>query len=100
MKTGSTLGEKTRFKKGELSGKNNPLWKGKNASYTAKHIWIAYNFGKPQFCEICKTSAKVKYQWANISGKHKRDRNDWLRLCIPCHHKYDNPSHEQKTFYK
>jgi hypothetical protein len=29
------------------------------------------------------------YHWANISGTYERLREDWLRLCVPCHKKYD-----------
>ena len=32
---------------------------------------------------------KKMYHWANISKSYKRNRNDWLRLCVPCHMKYD-----------
>lgn len=99
LKKGSQLGKKTQFKKGELSGINNPLWKEEKAGYHAKHIWVNNNFGKPRFCEHCKTSANIKYEWANISKKYLRDRNDWLRLCVPCHHKYDFPEDNQKTFH-
>lgn len=91
------MGKKTQFKKGELSGINNVNWKGDNASYQAKHIWASNNFGRPRFCEHCKTTSNVVYNWANISGSYLRDRNDWLRLCVPCHHKFDNPEHVKRT---
>src|SRR3990167_4985047 len=66
----------------------NVNWKGKNASYAAKHIWAVNNFGKPIQCEKCGETKK-KLNWANISGKFKRKRSDWLELCVSCHRKYD-----------
>ena len=66
-------------------------WKGENASYSAKHKWMYKQFGQPNTCENCrKTKLKGRFiQWANISGKHKRERTDWLRLCTKCHKNYD-----------
>ena len=89
MKKGSTLGLKTRFKKGQLSGKNNPNWKDNEVGYGALHTWIQRQHGKPSFCEHCKCSNRQMYHWSNISGEYKRDRNDWQRLCVPCHKKFD-----------
>ncbi len=44
-------------------------------------------------CEHCKKSGFKGKQihWANISGKYKLIRQDWLRLCTRCHLKYDRP---------
>ena len=63
-------------------------WKGNNASYAAKHIWVKNNFGKAMKCENCGEEKK-KITWANLSGKYLRDRNDWKQLCISCHRKFD-----------
>lgn len=65
-------------------------WKGDKASYYAVHAWVARHRGRPQKCEHCGTTEKKKYQWANKSHEYKRDLNDWIRLCVPCHKKYDN----------
>ena len=35
------------------------------------------------------------YEWANISGEYKRNRNDFLRLCRTCHRRFD--WNEEKT---
>lgn len=70
-------------------GEQNGNWKGDEASYFAKHIWMRKHFGTPSFCENCKTTEKRMYHWANISGTHKRERSDWLRLCVPCHKRND-----------
>ena len=58
-------------------------------SYVAVHMWVAYHYGKPQKCENCFTTEKRMYHWANISRTYKRERSDWLRLCVPCHKRND-----------
>ncbi len=72
-----------------IKGKRNWQWKGDNATYVAKHRWIKKWFGSPNHCEECNKYNEKKYNWANISGKYKRIREDWKQLCIPCHRKYD-----------
>lgn len=89
MKKGSQLGKSTQFKKGEGRGYKNINWKGDKVGYYGLHTWIQRQYGKPQFCEECKTSERRLYHWANISGKYLRDRNDWKRMCVPCHKKFD-----------
>jgi hypothetical protein len=86
---------------------NKERWGNKNAckktvGYSAAHKWIVKMRGEPSFCEHCKKSKTPKktnkgtpyirsyFQWANVSGKCKRVINDWKRLCIPCHKKFDN----------
>lgn len=76
------------------TGNKHPRWQ-ENPSYSTVHYWIAKIKGKPKLCEMCglKKSPKGKkkwFQWANISGEYKRLVNDWIRLCYPCHRKYDN----------
>jgi hypothetical protein len=70
-------------------GEKHAEWKGDLASYSAKHIWMTYHYGKPKMCEHCLSGNKKMYHWANISGKYIRDRSDWLRLCSSCHKLYD-----------
>lgn len=77
-------------KMGKNTGKDNPNWKGDNVEYSGVHIWMRKIFGKPNYCEHCGTKKRRMYHWANKSGEHKRDRNDWLRLCVPCHKKFDS----------
>ena len=95
--------EKSRFQKGKVYGyeyrfKNNhgmnkdsenPMWKGDKVKYVGLHMWIARKLGQPQNCEHCKTTELRRYEWANKSGKYKRELTDWIRLCVPCHKKYD-----------
>ncbi len=58
-------------------------------AYAAVHMWVANHFGKPQKCENCLTTENRMYHWANISHTYKRERSDWLRLCVPCHKRND-----------
>lgn len=60
-------------------------FKGKNASYSAIHIWVKYHFGKADRCEKCGIKNKRIYHWHNISGKYLRERKDWEKLCPSCH---------------
>lgn len=79
----------TPFTKGQTAGENNNNWKGGTATYQAKHMWVKYHYGRPSECQHCGTTDKRMYHWANISKEFKRDKNDWLRLCVPCHKRYD-----------
>lgn len=73
----------------QTSGVDNHKWKGDDAGYHAKHSWVYRNFGSPKQCELCNSKKRKMYHWANISGEYKRQRDDWLRLCVPCHKNYD-----------
>lgn len=64
-------------------------WKGLEATLEAKHAWVVRRIGKPQKCEHCETTEKRMYHWANVSGKYLRDISDYIRLCVPCHKRYD-----------
>ena len=71
-------------------GESNPQWKGDKAGYSALHKWVRRNFGTPKKCEWCGLDDKHRmYHWATIDGQGGRDRSNWLRLCVPCHKKYD-----------
>lgn len=72
------------------TGINNPNWKGEEISYIGIHAWVTRQLGRPHQCENCLTKEYHRYEWANISGKYKRDLSDWVRLCVPCHRNYDN----------
>jgi hypothetical protein len=72
------------------SGEKHPNWKGVDAKYGTKHDWVERHFGKPTKCEMCLTTNANKFEWANISGKYKREKSDWIRLCTSCHMKFDN----------
>jgi hypothetical protein len=90
----------------QQSGKNNPLWKGDEVSYSALHHWLYRYLGKPNFCTFNRTH-KGKYEWASITHSTKRDLKDYMSLCKFCHRKYDERdysflgkmSQKRKTFY-
>lgn len=88
---GIHLSPSTEFKTGRKDDLH-PEWKGEEASYNAKHAWVARWKGKPKKCEHCGTTKSKVFNWANISRQYKRDLNDWIRLCRKCHHKFDNIS--------
>lgn len=70
-------------------GENARRWKGMEAGYTAKHMWIVKHYGKAAFCERDKTHKAKRYEWANISGEYFRERSDYEPLCPSCHRKMD-----------
>jgi hypothetical protein len=72
-----------------MKGEGNPLWKGDGATMTAQHNWIKRRLGRPKLCQKCGTTEDRMYHWANISHEYKRDVNDYVRLCVPCHKAYD-----------
>ena len=73
------------------SAENSVDWKGDEVSYNGLHKWVNKHYGRPDTCEHCKTSGLSghKIHWANKSHEYKRDREDWLRLCVKCHIQYD-----------
>jgi hypothetical protein len=71
-------------------------WKGDNAGYVAKHIWMRKNYGSPNYCEVCKRSDKKKYNWANLDHKYRRLRGDYKRMCVACHRKFDELNNNYK----
>ena len=59
--------------------------------YRDIHQWLRATYGRPQICEQEQCSGLSKtYDWALKSGmSHKKDKNNYLRLCRKCHGKYD-----------
>lgn len=84
--------EQIRKRVESYKGQRHWDWKGDDAGYRAKHIWIERRLGKPRYCEHCKRSdlPHRSYHWANISKSYKRVVKDWIRLCVRCHKKYDS----------
>ena len=77
--------------KGVGTNNKNGMWKGDDASYYAKHIWLKTNFGKADECQNmdCKGRSKT-YHWALKKGfKYEHKRENYLKLCVSCHQLYD-----------
>ena len=74
------------------TGEKNFNWKGDDVGYSGLHYWVVSRLGKPTTCWHCGKSNLHgnSIQWANKSHTYKRDVNDWLRLCVKCHRKYDS----------
>jgi len=68
-------------------GEKNNNWKENKVGYVGLHTWVKRRKNKPKFCEKCRKEKEVEL--ANISGKYKRDINDFKWLCKSCHTKFD-----------
>jgi hypothetical protein len=75
-------------------------WKGDKAKYRAKHSHIERYYGKPTTCEHCWTTNLTghKIHWASKTKEYTRDRENWLRLCVKCHHLYDRVNKLRKNY--
>ena len=85
----------------QIKDEKHPMWKGNEVKYGGLHVWICRKLGKLKKCSSCGRSKSPKnkrkwFHWHNISGKYKRDLNDWIRLCILCHRKY-HKKHDSKS---
>ena len=89
LKKGTHNSPKTEFTKGKISNEKHPNWKGDGVSYAGLHIWINKKLGKPKHCAYCGRNDDRMYHWANISKSYKRELSDWIRLCVPCHSRFD-----------
>lgn len=79
-------------RKKSMIGKNkeekNGKWVGNKVGYFGVHNWIRRKKIKPILCERCKKNKP--YELANLSGKYKRDVNDYEWICRSCHSKEHN----------
>lgn len=87
-----------------VSEEKNPAWKGDHVGYRALHGWVRKHLGAPSKCEACGIDGLSgrRIQWANKSREYKRDRHDWIRLCVKCHFKHDglaDPIKGHKNLY-
>lgn len=84
----------TAFKKG-----NKPHnFKKTGYGYQAVHRWLNYHHTKAGKCEKCGKVSKT--QWANISGKYLRNRNDYKELCYSCHTKMDKKNPKRPKYHQ
>ncbi len=70
--------------KGFMAGENNSAWKGDKVGYRGLHRWVQKQLGKANKCSNDSHHQSTRFGWANISGKYKRDLNDWHELCHKC----------------
>lgn len=87
--------------KGKRKGIENHLWKGDQVGYRAIHEWIRRERGSPDQCEHCGiigSEAGKRLVWANKSHEYKRELDDWIRLCYPCHRKHDFPNEKHRHY--
>ena len=77
-------------------------WEGSKSEYRLLHYWVEKNLGKPSECMNCKRKGLSgrNIHWANKSHKYKRDKNDWIRLCVYCHQRYDKDYEKTKQIAK
>lgn len=68
---------------------NNDSWKGDSASYTAMHLRVYAQRGRPSECSRCGKSSPGRYEWANLTGDYSNVL-DYARMCVPCHRKFDS----------
>ena len=73
----------------------NHMWKGDQASYKALHYRVINRRGNPKKCAMCETTKAVRYEWANLTGHYERI-DDYIRLCVKCHRRLDNPQRLKK----
>jgi hypothetical protein len=68
-----------------------PNWKGDKVGYSGVHMWVRLIKGTPNTCEHCGRSdfKSKQINWANKDHLYKRNLDDYMRLCIRCHRKYD-----------
>lgn len=81
------LGRKHPYQSERQKAENNPNWKGEKVGYRGIHQWVKKYLHKPELCQMC--NRVPSYDLANISGKYKRDLNDWQWLCRSCHMNLD-----------
>ena len=79
----------TEFKKGQKpwnAGQHKEI-----LGYSGLHKFIRETLGRTTTCEMCGKSelSRQKIHWANKSGQYKKTFDDWMRLCVKCHRKYD-----------
>lgn len=57
--------------------------------YKNLHRWVRRQKGKPLTCSKCGSSPLVIH-WANIDHKYRKNIDDFIALCPPCHYRFDH----------
>ncbi len=89
----SHLGKKMPLTKWEKHWR----WMGDNAGYGGIHDWVRRWKGTPNTCEHCGRSGLKRYEWANIDHQYNRILDDYIRLCVSCHQKFDYKFNNKRT---
>ena len=85
---GNIPSEETRKKIGQAQlAENNHHWFGNKTKYQGVHKWVRSRLKKPELCQRCAINPPK--QMHNISGKYRRDLDDWLYVCVKCHAEID-----------
>lgn len=84
-----------RCKSCSKKGDKNGLWKGNDVSYGQLHQWVKRNKEKKENCEICGEHKTTEL--ANVSGKYKRNINDYQWTCRFCHMESDGRMNGMRT---
>ncbi len=80
---------------GKHCGQDHHEWKGVNAGYVAKHMFIKLLKGKPKKCKKCGSEKNV--WWANVDHKYSRNPDDYIEMCAKCHHAFDVKFNNKKV---
>ena len=70
-----------------LFDEEHPNWKGDEVGYMALHQWVYARKERTGICQQC--GAEGVTEFANVSGEYRRDVEDFIELCVPCHRRYD-----------
>ena len=76
--------------------------KTSDAHYDDTHHWLREKYGIATKCENVecfyprfspnkknRMYTPKRFEWANISGEYRKDRNDFIQLCPSCHILWD-----------
>lgn len=74
---------------------SNRRWQAAHPDYMAVHAWVKSQKGRPSLCAHCGSTTAKLYDWANVDHQYRRDLNDWIRLCRPCHVRFDRSRTEE-----
>lgn len=87
------------------AGDTHPCWKGEDVGYDAVH-WRARTL-LPRQCAACGTTSgrleiallrtATDVQEAPGHGPYSTNPDDYVRLCVTCHRRYDSPRLDTRT---
>lgn len=87
--------------KGVPSGSNHPNWKGDEGRYDTIHVRLRKLL--PKTCATCgaatgrlevallRTTPTERLKSDPTHGPYSVNAADYVRLCVPCHRRYDSP---------